>query len=512
MNRRERRAQRAMRRTTGVRGPTIADYLDEQKAREGTLGTIDAKHLVKTYLHLYNRLNDLGAYHHRDTIWRMLINAVANNPDCCPDELLKGLIEDNDLVIPLREVTVIELQSVLLRDDLTDDERQLISNFVPPVKRVADSSDKVSAVSHQLVEILRDVPGYTRTPMTKTALEDRQRRAMEALAALSDEDRERVVDEVNAAVGVEVLVHKDKKPPAVRSMEVDNETFEAITGKSPFPSAPLRNGETPSAAPRFFGKREARLSDLILAHRNDSNRRLYDDLRNAEKFVFDDDAHEKAFAAVKALSHEDLSLTLPDLRFPFRVSWFETERYDTGNLSTVTLSTGELVPNTGNLYVRRGFLIKTDETNQRGVFKIFNERKNGDIVYENLEITFDFTREWNEELDNDLIHNLTGDEIIDNIPWEAGTKGHYGPFLSRFSFVCSVNQHNEAAHSMGEYMVNRQIGHMLVSFLLVLAAPKQAVAITKGKRSVKAPDQAALRSRSTGRQCHGNSSEICRAG
>jgi hypothetical protein len=32
------------------------------------------------------------------------------------------------------------------------------------------------------------------------------------------------------------------------------------------------------------------------------------------------------------------------------------------------------------------------------------------------------------------------------------------------------------------------------------------------KRSVKAPDQAALRSRSAGRQCHGSSSEICRAG
>jgi hypothetical protein len=150
----------------------------------------------------------------------------------------------------------------------------------------------LSPLAQSIVETFRRVPVPGRNSVS---VDDLVRRDCEALAKLSDDERREVMREVNDAVGFELM---KEKPP--------------------------------SAPARFLGKKEPRLSDLLLMVRTITKlaAREQNDIRQAEKFVFDNDAIEKAVAAVKALSHEDLSLVVSELRFPFRLCWFETPFID----------------------------------------------------------------------------------------------------------------------------------------------------------------------------------------
>jgi hypothetical protein len=264
-----------------------------------------------------------------------------------------------------------------------------------------------------------------------------------ALNALPIEERTAVMREVNAATGFGLFPEEPPKAPP--------------------------NSETPSAPARFLGRREPRLSDLILAlrPRNSDEAGEQDHIRKAEKFVFDGDAMEKAFSAVKRLSHEDLSLAVSELRFPFRLSWFESGWTET--------------PHGGNGgFVRGGFLIQTDETNQRGVFMFFGESKMEGVTPVNMNIFFDFTAEWNCEPPDpkDIVEKMSGQKTP-RIFQSMETRNNVGPFFARFSFLVEKYEHQHASKIMTEMLGDMEVGHQLVAFLLILAMPKDTVEITK---------------------------------
>jgi hypothetical protein len=231
-----------------------------------------------------------------------------------------------------------------------------------------------------------------------------------------------------------------------------------------------RNGEAPpEATARFLGKKDLRLSDRILAlrPRNSDEAGEQDHIRKAEKFVFDGDAMEKAVSAVKRLSQEDLSLAVSELRFPFRLSWFESGWAE--------------APHGGDGgFVRGGFLIQTDETNQRGVFMFFGESEREGVTPVNMNIFFDFTAEWNRESPDpkNIVEKMSGQKAP-RIFQSMETRNNVGPFFARFSFLVEKYEHQHASKIMTEMLGDMEVGHQLVAFLLILAMPKDTVEITK---------------------------------
>ena len=273
---------------------------------------------------------------------------------------------------------------------------------------------------------------------------------------LTGEERDLLAKFVPEGMTGDILNAVEYHPAGAR------ELFDAI--------ASHRNGEaTPEAPARFLGKKEPRLSDRILAlpPRNSDEAGEQNHIRKAEKFVFDGDAMEKAVSAVKRLSHEDLSLAVSELRFPFRLSWFES-------------GWAEATHGGNGGFVRGGFLIQTDETNQRGVFMFFGESETGGVTPVNMNIFFDFTAEWNRESPDpkDIVEKMSGQKTP-RFFQSMETRNNVGPFFARFSFLAKQYEHQCASQMMTEMLEDIEVGHQLVAFLLTLAMPNDKVEITK---------------------------------
>jgi hypothetical protein len=485
MTRRERRAQRSLERQEHIEmmkgappGPYLHEILDTAK-RPGSM--LESKPTFTTFFRLFDRLNAEGSFDQRDTVWRIAFNMAANmlkEDDTSAADLVRALDsfakEGN---IKRRYIAVSEVQAILARSDLTPEEREIFEGFFcqpSPEESVVFGPNGEILSGREALERIRDT-GKAEQLFVKNIRSSLSPLAQSIISTLTHPDPESAANQAIVA----------QNHAALKALSIDERTavMKEVSDARGFGLFPP---ETPSQAPaRFLGKKDPRLCDRLLSFRaRDKNEaRELNDIRQAQKFVFDNDAIEKAFLAAKALSHKDLSLAVSDLRFPFRLSWFENEPF-VGD-EHISPHLREMHAKQAHPYFRRGFLIKTDETNQRGVFTFFSEANNR-VDPSKINIFFDFTAEWDQNATGDhrdTIEQITGIKVLrtdnNNAQSTARVRNEYGPFISRFSPLSYPVTDRESGDIMISLMWDREIGQQLVAFLLILAMPKSVVEITK---------------------------------